>query len=295
MTVTVTGPVGDYTLNAVGTDANGVAHNFPLTLHIVDFNLTAMVPPSITVNRPNRSVPVSFQVTAAGSFAAAVDLSCSGLPAGAICNFQPSSTGFPTSANPVSVALTISTSAGTPPGTFPISTSGSTSGMNRTRNLSLTVTANADYSLVINNPSQSALPSGAVTFNGTLTAFNGYGSTVNLSCGTGAPPTCTPSSGGITPTAGGAAFTISASSNLAQNYTFNIVGHGTDPSGITKTAAVTLSSIFDFNLTNSSGAQTTKAGLSATYNLDAAPLGGQFSEPSHSLLHRFARRKHLFI
>jgi len=146
--------------------------------------------------------------------------------------------------------------------------------MNRTQNLSLTVTANADYSLVINNPSQSALPSGAVTFNGTLTAFNGYGSTVNLSCGTGAPPTCTPSSAGITPTGGGAAFTISASSNLAQNYTFNIVGQGTDPSGITKTATVTLSSIFDFNLTNSSGAQTTKAGLSATYNLDAAPLGG---------------------
>jgi hypothetical protein len=57
MTVTVTGPVGDYTLNAVGTDASGVAHNFPLTLHIVDFNLTAMVPPSITVNRPNSSVP----------------------------------------------------------------------------------------------------------------------------------------------------------------------------------------------------------------------------------------------
>ena len=39
---------------------------------------------------------------------------------------------------------------------------------------------------------------------------------------------------------------------------------------------MTLSSIFDFNLTNSSGAQTTKAGLSATYNLDAAPLGGNF-------------------
>ena len=37
ITVTVTGPVGDYTLNAVGTDANGVAHNFPLTSHIVDF------------------------------------------------------------------------------------------------------------------------------------------------------------------------------------------------------------------------------------------------------------------
>ena len=129
---------------------------------------------------------------------------------------------------------------------------------------------------MISNPSQSAIPSGVVTYNGTLTALNGYGSTVNLSCGTSAPPTCTPSPAGLTPTAGGAAFTVSASSSLAQNYNFDIVGQGTDPSAITKTATVTLSSIFDFNLTNSSGAQTTKAGLSATYNLDAAPLGGNF-------------------
>jgi len=75
--VTVTGPAGDYALNAVETDPSGVPHNFPLTLHVVDFNLTAPAPSSITVNRPNNSVPVSFQVTAAGSFAAAVDLSCS--------------------------------------------------------------------------------------------------------------------------------------------------------------------------------------------------------------------------
>ena len=41
ITVTVTGPAGDYALNVAGTDPSGVAHNFPLTLHVVDFNLTA--------------------------------------------------------------------------------------------------------------------------------------------------------------------------------------------------------------------------------------------------------------
>jgi len=276
ITVTVTGPAGDYALNVAGTDPSGVAHNFPLTLHVVNFHLTPPAPSSITVNRPNSSVPVSFQATAAGSFGAAVDLSCTGLPSGATCNFQPSSTIFPTSASPVPVTLTISTSTVTPSGVFPLTINGATSGLNRTQNLSLTVTANADYTLVISNPSQSAIPLGAVTFNSTLTAFNGYGSTVNLSCGTGAPPTCTPSPASVTPTSGGVVFTVSASSNLGQNYSFDVVGQGTDSSATLHSYRVTLSSIFDFNLTNSSGAQTTKAGLSATYNLHAAPLGGNF-------------------
>jgi hypothetical protein len=275
--VSASGPAADYTFNmhAVGTDVNTVTHDFSLTLHVVDFNLTAPSPSSVTANRPNSSGPVTFQVTAAGSFSAAVDLSCGGLPSGATCNFQPSSTVFPTSANPVSVTLTISTNTGTPTGTFPLTINGF-SGINKTQNLSLTVTASADYTLVISNPSQSASAGSSATFNGTLTAFNGYGSSVNLSCGAGAPPTCTPSPLSVTPTSGGVAFTVAASSNLAQNYNFNIVGQGTDPSAITHSNAVTFSSTFDFTLTNSSIAQTVKAGLSATYNLDAAPLGGNF-------------------
>ena len=277
-TVSASGPAADYTFNAhaVGTDVNTITHDFSLTLHVVDFNLSAPSPSSITANRPNSSGPVNFQVTAAGSFTAAVDLSCSGLPAGAACNFQPSSTIFPTSADPVSVTLIISTTTGTPTGTFPITINGSSSGVNKTQNLSLTVTAFADYTLVISNPSQSATAGSSATFDGVLTAFNGYTSSVNLSCGAGAPPTCTLSSSNVTPTTAGVAFTVSASSNLAQNYNFSIAGLGTDPSAMAHSAAVTFNSTFDFSLTNSSSAQTVKAGLSATYNLDAAPLGSNF-------------------
>jgi hypothetical protein len=140
----------------------------------------------------------------------------------------------------------------------------------------LTVTANADYTLVISNPSQFAPASSSATYNGTLTAFNGYSSAVDLSCGAGAPPTCMPSPSSVIPTSGGVAFTVVASSNLAQNYNFNIVGQGTDPSATTHSYAVTFSSTFDFSITNSSSAQSVKAGLSATYNLDAAPLGSNF-------------------
>ena len=47
ITVTVTGPAGDYALNVAGTDPSGVAHNFPLTLHVVNFNLTPPAPSSM--------------------------------------------------------------------------------------------------------------------------------------------------------------------------------------------------------------------------------------------------------
>jgi len=274
------GPVADYLFNVhgVGTDANKVTHDFALTLHVVDFNLTAPLPVSVTVSSSNTSGPVSFQVTAAGSFNAAVALSCSGLPAGAACNFQPSSSVNPTSANPAAVALTISTTSSTPTGTFSITINGSaTGGPTRTQNLSLAVTnatTTGDYTLAISNTPQTAPVTGSATFNGTLTSSGGYSSAVNLSCGAGAPLTCTPSPASLTPSASGAAFTVTAGSNVVQNYNFSIVATGTDAANITHSAAVVLNVIFDFAVNNNSGAQTVKAGGTATYNsLDVTPLG----------------------
>src|SRR5207245_6617055 len=89
--INASGPVGDYFFNAhgVGTDATSLTRNFALTLHVVDFGLTAPAPSSVTVAPGNTSGPVSFQVTAVGAFNSAVTLGCSGLPTRAKCRFQP--------------------------------------------------------------------------------------------------------------------------------------------------------------------------------------------------------------
>ena len=274
-TVTAGGAVGDYAFNAhgVGTDANSTTHDAPLTLHVVDFDLTAPSPNSITVNRPNTSDPVTFQVTASGSFNGAVTLSCSGLPSGAACNFSPSNSVNPTSGNPVTITLTISTTASTSTGTFPLTISANSAGAPapKTQNLSLTVTALADYVLAISNPSLSTTVGVQTTFNGTLTAFNGYNSLVNISCGAGAPPTCTGTS--ATPTAGGAPFSVPVSSGTAATYNFNITGVGTDASATTHSAPVSLTVNADFTFSNTSGSQTVLAGQTATYDLDFTPVG----------------------
>ena len=177
-TVTAGGPVGDYLFNAhgAGTDANTTTRDFALTLHVVDFDLTAPAPASVTANQSGVSGAVAFQVTAGGAFSQAVALSCGGLPAGAACTFLPSSSASPISGSPVTVTLTISAGAGTPTGTSQITINGSvTGGPTRTQNLSLTVlggsTGTPDFALAISNPSLTVNPNQPALFNGTLTAF----------------------------------------------------------------------------------------------------------------------------
>jgi hypothetical protein len=179
-TVNASGAVGDYLFNVhgVGSDANKVTRDFSLTLHVVDFNLTAPAPASLTMNRSGVSGPVAFQVTGAGAFNQTVTLSCGGLPTGATCSFQPSSAASPISGSPATVTLTISAGATTPTGTSPITVNGSvTGGPTRTQTLSLTISAattgSPDFTLAVSNPSLTVNPNEPAVFNGTLTASGG--------------------------------------------------------------------------------------------------------------------------
>jgi len=231
---------GDYNfdLHGAGTDPNQITNDATFTLKIVDFNLTAPSPSSISVGPSSVSGPVSFSVTAQGSFGDTVNLSCGNLPSGATCNFLPSSSVNPTSTNPVAVTLTISTTASATAGTVPITIIGTvTNGPTKTQNLSLTITT--DYSLVISNPSLQAYVNGTVNFNGVLTSLNGYNSVVNLGCGAGAPPTCSASPASAVPTTNGAPFIVTVGSGQCGTYNFNIVATGTDPLGTTHLFPVT--------------------------------------------------------
>jgi hypothetical protein len=140
--------------------------------------------------------------------------------------------------------------------------------------VSLTVTVPApDYALTISNPTQSATVNQNATFSGTLKALRGYGSAVNLTCGVGAPPTCTISPASLTPTVAGTPFTVTVQSGLAQTYSFNINGTGTDAAHVPHIAPVVFSSLFTFTISDSSGSQSVKAGQSASYSLVVTPEG----------------------
>jgi hypothetical protein len=285
-TVTATGAIGDYSFNAhgVGADPLTQTHDAALTLHVIDFGIGVLAPNAVIVNRPSTSQNITFQVTGSGSFAGTVNLTCTGLPVGATCNFLPSAAVNPTSASPVTVTLTIGTTTSTPAAISTVVVTATTSGAPaaKTQNLSLTVTANPDYVLALTSSASASAAAGSQgTYNATLTSINSFGSVVNVSCGAGAPPTCTPVPASVTPTAGGATFTVTVSSNAVQNYNFNITGTG---GAITHSAAVSYNSTFDYTIADNSGPQTVKAGLPAAFMIGLTPTGTGNTFPAAATL-----------
>jgi hypothetical protein len=259
-TVGAAGTVQDYRFNihGVGADAATITHDAPVTLHVVDFALGAPSPASVSVGQGSTSGPVAFVVLDAGSFNGTVTLSCpaSGMPAGVSCSFSPSAS---VSAPPATVTLTFTAAASTPIATTAITISANTQGAPaaKTQSVSLTVTA----------------PVPTYSISGLLQAANGYNSAVNLTCGSGAPPTCTIVPASVTPTVAGTPFTVSLTSGVAQSYNFSINGAGTDAAHVAHTAPVTFNSLFTFSITNDLGEKTVAAGQTATYALTVTPVG----------------------
>lgn len=243
-TVTASGTPQSYIFHVqgVGTDPDTLTQDSPVTLNVVDFNLTAPVPAAITIAPLSTSAPVSFQVTAQGPFDDTVNLSCGNLPSGATCNFMPSSSVSVTSSQPAAVTLTVSTTTNAIAGTFPITINGSvTNGPTKTQSLSLTITL--DYAIAISHPSLQAVVNSNVKFSGVLTSLNGYNSAVNVTCGAGAPQppsgVCSTSPENLTPTANGAPFIVTVGSGVCGTYNFNIVATGTDAQKTTHQFPVT--------------------------------------------------------
>jgi hypothetical protein len=103
--------------------------------------------------------------------------------------------------------------------------------------LSLTITT--DYALAISHPSLQSVVNSTVNFNGVLTSLNGYSSAVNLSCGQGAPPTCSAAPASVVPTTAGAPFIVTVGSGVCGTFNFNIVATGTDAQKTTHLFPVT--------------------------------------------------------
>lgn len=181
--------VGTYNFNlqAAGSDSNNTTHVAPLTLNIVDFGITSASPNAITEPRGAMSPPVSFQVTAQGSFDQSVSLSCSFNPAitNATCAFSPSATVTPTQSSPVSVTATVTVPAGTTTGNYTVTLQATTAGAPApiTTSFAMTVTTNPQFVLSEATPFPN-VKEGSTGTSGpiSITSLDGFSGTVTLTC-----------------------------------------------------------------------------------------------------------------
>jgi hypothetical protein len=102
--------------------------------------------------------------------------------------------------------------------------------------------ATPDFQIAVSNTPLTAFAGTTPTFTGTVTAVNGYNSSVTLSCtaGSTSPPSpCTPTPSSFTPASAGTAFSITTGAAIG-DYSFNLQAVGSDPNNTTHVAALTL-------------------------------------------------------
>jgi hypothetical protein len=187
--VTTSSVIGDYNFNlvGVGSDSNNSTQTVAMVLHVVNFGITAPSPSVVAEPRGATSPPVSFQVTAQGSFNQSVTVSCSFAPVitGATCAFTPGAVVNPTSAAAVNMTATVTVPVTTAPGSYTVTLQATTAGAPApaTTSFVVAVTTNPNFTFSEANP----FPNVKVGSTGTSGAItvgsqDGFSGTVALSC-----------------------------------------------------------------------------------------------------------------
>lgn len=182
-----TSTIGDYTFNlqAAGSDPNNITHLAPLSLHVVNFGLTAPSPATVTDPRGATSAPVSFKITTQGSFNQSVTLSCSFAPAisGATCGFTPGAVVTPSSAA-VNMTATVTVPLNTPTGNYTVIMQAATQGT-ATLSTSFVVSVVTNPDFVLSEPSPFPnIKVGSTGSSGVISiaSQDAFSGTVSLSC-----------------------------------------------------------------------------------------------------------------
>ena len=195
-----------------------------------DFFISAS--PSSQTVIPGASATYTVTVTASGGFTGTVDLSASGLPAGADASFNPASvTGSGSS------TMTVTTSAATPAGSSTLTITGTSGALTHTTTVSLVVNnPSADFSLSASPSSRTVVRRQSTTYTVTVTPSGGFNGTVTFSISGlagGATPSFNPTS---VNTSGSTTLTVTAG-NARGTFPLTITGTS---GGLQHTTSVTL-------------------------------------------------------
>ena len=174
--VTYSSP-GTYQASLSVTDNGGLASAAATrAITVSDFSLAAT--PSSNSAAQGTTAGYTVTVGALAGFTGSVGLSITGLPAGANATFSPQTINAAGSS-----ALTVSTNASTPAGTYTLTIRGTSGPLTRTVNVTLIVTAVGDFTITATPTSRTVQNGNDATYTITIAPVGGFTSAVSLSVG----------------------------------------------------------------------------------------------------------------
>jgi hypothetical protein len=215
---------GSFTATLTVTDNAGLTDPNPPTRTITvnpapDFSVSAS--PSSQSTAQGGNAPYTVSVSALNGFNDTVNFSVSGLPSGASASFVPASvTGSGSS------ALTVTTSASTPVGSYTLAITGATATLSHSVNVTLNVNSAGDFAL---SASPTTLPisrGGSGSDTVTVSALQGFTGTVSLSL-SGLPARTSASWNPSTVTGSGSSVLTIRVNKRARSGTYNLTITGT--------------------------------------------------------------------
>jgi hypothetical protein len=269
LTTTSNTPGGIYTLKITGT-GGGLTRSATVTLNVAGF-LLASSPTSQNVPT-NGSVNFNVGVIFTNGYNGNLSFNVSGLPAGTFANFSPGSV-----ASTSNSILTVTTSASTPPGNYPLAITATDGALAQTTVVSLNVFS---FSLSAIPTAQTMTTSAGVNYDISLANTPGVFNVVTFSVSglpAGATASFLPSS-----LAGSGKTTLSISTSLATppgNYTLTIYGVS---AGMTNSTAVGLT-VTDFGITASPLTATVVAGNGTNFTTTISAINSLSDEVDFSV------------
>ena len=214
---------GNYTVTVSGT-SGGLTHSANLILTVTaapDFSI--LTPSSVTANAGSSSSSFTVSITGLNGFTGSVTASLSGLPSGTTTS-PASPFNVPAGSSQV---VTLSIPSTTQSGNYTVTVSGTSGVLTHSTNLTLTVTAAPDFSMVLTPTSVTAnAGSSSSSFTVSITALNGFAGSVSVSL-SGLPGGTTTSPASPFPVAAGSSQTVvlSVPSTLTSgNYNLTVSG-----------------------------------------------------------------------
>jgi subtilisin family serine protease/uncharacterized membrane protein len=242
---------GTYVLTVKAT-SGALVHTTTVSLTVdpaaSDYAVSSTLATQSTVAGGSVNIPITL--TDVNGFPGTISLSALGLPAGATVSFNPANV----ASNGTSTA-TISTSATTPAGSYPLTIYGASGNVTHSTVVDIVVTPAPDFALASTTPTATVVQGTAVNFSLSVTALNGFTSATSLSVA-GLP-------------AGTSAVIAPSSVAAGGSATLTVTSSGTTPVG---TYVLTVTGVSGTNTHTASVSLIVVAGAAPGYSIATTPV-----------------------